>query len=640
MKLRLFLILILLSPYAYGAVDDYNNYSSLEININMSSFADPMMTGNNAKIDTINISMMFRPGKNYMQEIIKEDTYISSEGRIIKNENSFNFFWDKPKIARYEFGVDYDIRTKNEIIKVDKKIKFPIEKLDESLAKYTMPTEFIDINNEIRKKAAQIAEGEDDYYNLVYNLAEWVNDNVNYSLNTLTEDVVEKSSWVMDNRYGVCDELTNLFISMARSLGIPARFVTGVVYTNIGYKFGNHGWAEIYFPDYGWLPFDVTYGQYGWIDSSHVKFFDSVDSGMPSVSYVWRSTNVEVKTYDLIIDSNVAKTIGNIDKKVDFSIKPLIDSVKFGSYFPLELNAKNMNPYYIAMTFRIRKAPGVYNGTYSKSMLLKPNEEKKMYWILTTPEIEDSRYIYTSEIEVDDYFGHAAKNKVKYASIYESYNLAYAKNLIDSLAVDDKKELLADIDFNCNSSKEYVYSNEDALIYCKINNIGNKNLNGVRICMLNNCKEVDLLLRESKRIVINNNFKSNGDFIVTVSYGDKAKYSKINIHVVKKPVVAMKKPDIKKLGYNEDANISLELMSNTKINNITIAIASNKINLEDLEGKYVVTLPVKGKMFLNKPFGIDLRYKDEVGKYYFLSDKISIEVVELPWYIRTFKFLF
>src|SRR4029079_14331378 len=36
---------------------------------------------------------------------------------------------------------------------------------------------------------------------------------------------------VSDNRYGVCQDFTNLFICLARFLGVPARYVCGYIYT-------------------------------------------------------------------------------------------------------------------------------------------------------------------------------------------------------------------------------------------------------------------------------------------------------------------------------------------------------------------------------------------------------------------------
>ena len=60
----------------------------------------------------------------------------------------------------------------------------------------------------------------DDLFIVVYKLAEWVKTNVNYDLSTLTASVSQKASWVLDNKEGVCDEITNLFIALSRALGI------------------------------------------------------------------------------------------------------------------------------------------------------------------------------------------------------------------------------------------------------------------------------------------------------------------------------------------------------------------------------------------------------------------------------------
>ena len=133
---------------------------------------------------------------------------------------------------------------------------------------------------------------------IVFKIGEWTKKNIKYDLSTLTESVSQKASWVLKNKEGVCDELTNLFISMLRSVGIPARFVTGMVYTNMESSWGNHGWAEVYFPGKGRVPWDVTFGQFGWVDPSHVKLDDDVDSGESSVNYKWRSRNIRRREQD------------------------------------------------------------------------------------------------------------------------------------------------------------------------------------------------------------------------------------------------------------------------------------------------------------------------------------------------------
>ena len=209
--------------------------------------------------------------------------------------------------------------------------------------------------------------------------------NIKYDLSTLTADVVQKSSWVLENKEGVCDELTNLFISMMRSLGVPARYVSGMAYTNTKNSWGPHAWAEVYFPDKGWVPFDITYVQYGWIDPSHIKVKASIDSGDPAVRYNWRSLDVDFKPAKLDLETSLIEKGNRIAKQLEITIKPLFDTVGPGSYVPIEIEVKNKNSFYFPATLTFLKAPELLDKNY-RAILLKPKETKKFFWIAKIPE--------------------------------------------------------------------------------------------------------------------------------------------------------------------------------------------------------------------------------------------------------------
>ena len=56
---------------------------------------------------------------------------------------------------------------------------------------------------------------------------------------------------------GVCQDHAHIFISAARSAGIPARYVTGYLVTGMGASStASHAWAEALVPDLGWVGFD------------------------------------------------------------------------------------------------------------------------------------------------------------------------------------------------------------------------------------------------------------------------------------------------------------------------------------------------------------------------------------------------
>lgn len=70
------------------------------------------------------------------------------------------------------------------------------------------------------------------------------------------------------DKEGICEQYVTALVVMARSLGIPARLVGGYgsgQYNSLtGYyevrASDAHSWAEVYFPEYGWVPFDPTPG--------------------------------------------------------------------------------------------------------------------------------------------------------------------------------------------------------------------------------------------------------------------------------------------------------------------------------------------------------------------------------------------
>lgn len=60
---------------------------------------------------------------------------------------------------------------------------------------------------------------------------------------------------------GVCQDHAHIFISSARLLGFPARYVTGYfIVDEQDASAAHHAWAEVRIPDLGWVGFDVANG--------------------------------------------------------------------------------------------------------------------------------------------------------------------------------------------------------------------------------------------------------------------------------------------------------------------------------------------------------------------------------------------
>ncbi len=79
--------------------------------------------------------------------------------------------------------------------------------------------------------------------------------------------------YVLDEQHGDCGQVALLYISLMRTLGVPARWESGWM-LHPGSK-NLHDWAEVYFEGIGWVPVDVSFGRYISSSNSEVKNFYS-----------------------------------------------------------------------------------------------------------------------------------------------------------------------------------------------------------------------------------------------------------------------------------------------------------------------------------------------------------------------------
>jgi transglutaminase-like putative cysteine protease len=72
---------------------------------------------------------------------------------------------------------------------------------------------------------------------------------------------------VLQTRTGDCNEHTQLFVALARAVGLPARIAAGLAY--VDGKFYYHAWPEVLLND--WVAVDPTFGQFP-ADAAHLRF--------------------------------------------------------------------------------------------------------------------------------------------------------------------------------------------------------------------------------------------------------------------------------------------------------------------------------------------------------------------------------
>ncbi len=551
---------------------------------------------------------------------------------ITSSDHAIAYHWkDIPNHAHLNYMLDATVRTTSFPPPITKKIPFPLTTLEPQFLKYTKPSEFIDITPAIEKQASLLASTEKDLFAIVFAIADWTKNTVHYDLSTLTASAVQKSSWVLENKQGVCDEITNLFISFLRSLGIPAKFVSGMVYSNLDHKWGPHGWAEVYFPGYGWLPFDVTFGQYGWLDASHIKLKDDTDSGSPSAEYSWKATSED--NLD-ISEATLSTTLLAPGKQRSPMLITTIEAYKKAlgpsSVIPLLVTLENPTPNYLATSIILRKAPGV-QGSNVKQILLKPKETKTTAWLLTIPKEVEPNIIYTSLIEVETIFGNTATTEIKYSKDYDAFSEQQAQAIIQTLEDQAEKTTIETIDLSCLPDKTTYYANDPVTVSCTITNKEKSPLS-LKACLRLSCQDV-IAQQQTQSITFSFPAEVSGRFMATLESQDHIAYTPVAINVIQIPELALTDIKPSAVKYGTTPTITFTLTTSTPISNLILDFGFDQLKIATLKDKKEIQLSTSAKQLVNG-FTFDIHYQDELGKKYTATKTLNVQVTNTPWYAK------
>ena len=99
----------------------------------------------------------------------------------------------------------------------------------------------------------------DDELSWFHALSALIADRVSYEPGNT--DVNTTSEVALGLGAGVCQDHAQIFVTAARRLGFPARYISGYLMMNDRIEQdATHAWAEVYLNDLGWVGFDISNG--------------------------------------------------------------------------------------------------------------------------------------------------------------------------------------------------------------------------------------------------------------------------------------------------------------------------------------------------------------------------------------------
>ena len=136
---------------------------------------------------------------------------------------------------------------------------------DTALARWLAPEPLIQSHDpRIAAQARRVIERERSPARVAELLTHWVHRTVHRTVPQAGS--VPSAEKVLETARGDCNEAATLFVALARSTGLPARTIAGLIYVNG--RFYYHAWAEIYLND--WIAVDPTFDQFP-ADAAHIR---------------------------------------------------------------------------------------------------------------------------------------------------------------------------------------------------------------------------------------------------------------------------------------------------------------------------------------------------------------------------------
>jgi transglutaminase-like putative cysteine protease len=129
------------------------------------------------------------------------------------------------------------------------------------LSRFLKPDRLVPVNGEIRALAKKITQDKADKLEKVKVIYDYLINELTYSRDDPRICGLGNSLLTLRHKKGICSDYHSLFISMVRSLGIPAKFEIGFRLpeeTKEGKISGYHCWAKFYLKGKGWIPVDIS----------------------------------------------------------------------------------------------------------------------------------------------------------------------------------------------------------------------------------------------------------------------------------------------------------------------------------------------------------------------------------------------
>lgn len=618
-------------------------YNELELKMNITGHIN--LTGNLDSISNLRAELFHYPKEEKNIELKYFNIYPESK----QENNTLTLYFRGNNIEEQMFYYLHSgMYVKRNQPKIINNIEFPLKNIGSEYQIYLTETEHIKLSSEIKNKASSLVQDSDKTLDAITKIGEWVYNNIEYIEDTETTGVVQNSSWVYENKKGVCDEISTLFISMLRSIGIPSRFISGISYSDKDKEFGNHAWAEVYFPETGWVPFDITYGEFGWVDSTHIPLSRSLDSKKNSLECSATGKSITIQPSQISFN---AVTIEKDDikfPKIIINLNLLSEEIGFG-YNIVEAELTSYENRIIVTEIILSNVDKLETlNSKTKFVVLEPEIPKKIRWLIKINQTLDKNSLYKFPIQV---YLRTNTSSTKYMYVSNKgilYSENYALTFMQEKQESDLNQYSKQLNINCKQFPVYILNRQTPL-ECTIQSQADEDIQNIEFCFKQECKIINVKPNIENKILFNPKFTEIGlqTFKLTAKNTEITKTEYLNFNVKDQPEIKININTPPTIKFNEDFNININIstISVTRPKNLVIKLIGSGIGKQwdftNFDIDQIINLQLKGKHFFagNNELKVIVTWDNELKESFETEKTINIELIDLNLWQKFYAFV-
>ena len=182
-------------------------------------------------------------------------------------------YLEKPAVAGQPttFKIDYELTIFGEHHVIDPAKVTPLGDRPDLAPYLAQRPPHIVFTDEMRAFSKKVVGDEKNPYRIAQKLFQAVDD-IPWGGAREYSTITNISDYALRGNHADCGQQTLLLMTLLRLNGIPSRWQSGMVYSDDTYD-NLHDWGALYLAPYGWVPMDVTTGQFKGARNPEVEWF-------------------------------------------------------------------------------------------------------------------------------------------------------------------------------------------------------------------------------------------------------------------------------------------------------------------------------------------------------------------------------